>query len=370
MLQDPPNDSGKGNLKRSILKREVDAEFWKKVLRLSCGGLQDKKECGVKILTDNWRLPEEADEIVKQLARSGEKEIQIEIAKVLSKGPRITFGLHMDLLDALTQASNPEIDAILSEDLKRYKSISVALTEIERRIATFNVISTVSQDPRVLYEWSANLARSVHTVPRTLSQYIVGYYTDTEVNKQKEESKKALATSKHHLLVGLDSCVPGPSKWVEYENIVRDILEYTLVPPLSRPHFQSRTATGIHRRDIIIHIPSDVEGFWRSISDRFDSWAIIVDAKNYSEEVSGSDVFETSKYLAKEKLGRFGIVVTRKGLDNGARTQQRSLWTIDKKMIVCLNDEDLGRMIGLRMTNNDPGSVLDEKVRTFLESLE
>jgi hypothetical protein len=78
------------------------------------------------------------------------------------------------------------------------------------------------------------------------------------------------------------------------------------------------------------------------------SLAVIVECKNYGKELPANQVVITSKYFGPKRLGNFGIILTRKGLSSSAKAEQKRLWSEESKMILCLNDADLTKMLELK----------------------
>ena len=97
--------------------------------------------------------------------------------------------------------------------------------------------------------------------------------------------------------------------------------------------------------------------------------AIIVECKNYTEPLKENQTIISSKYLDRKKLTRLSLMVTRKGLHQGGIKAQENQWIRDDKMIICLRDEDLIKMLELKENNDEPWKVIDNLIRQFLSSL-
>lgn len=121
-------------------------------------------------------------------------------------------------------------------------------------------------------------------------------------------------------------------------------------------------AGGIHRRDIIYPVPMGITGFWGYVQNAFSATGVIVDAKNYSEELPKDQVVMVSKYFGAKKLGNFGIIVSRKDPSASARKQQIDRWVHHEEMIICLSDDDLRRMIIQKEANNNPEVILNKHI--------
>ena len=168
----------------------------------------------------------------------------------------------------------------------------------------------------------------------------------------------------------LEDCPTGREHWKEYQDICKDIFTNIFVPPLEEPKVEKETRQRIQRRDLIFHIPHQIEdSFWKYILETYSSLAIIVECKNYSKKLGQNNFTTTSKYFGKKRLGLFGIIVTRKGLNPNSKEEQTRLWIEDHKMIICLNDLDLINILKLKDKGEKPQKIIDEKIRSFRESL-
>jgi len=179
--------------------------------------------------------------------------------------------------------------------------------------------------------------------------------------------KKSVALS---LVRRLDECLKGKEGWVAFQDLCKDILIHLFVPPLMDPFEQSRTESGLHIRDLIFDIPYTLMGFWGYIKDKFDSSALIVECKNYSSPIEGNQVVISSKYFARNRLGRFGIIFSRLEPRESALKEAKRLWIEDCKLILCLTDAHLVKMLELKENGKHPEIVVDNAIHQFLRSLE
>jgi hypothetical protein len=172
------------------------------------------------------------------------------------------------------------------------------------------------------------------------------------------------------LIDRLSSCEMGREHWQEFQQICEDILTHLFVPPLGEPIWESRTDSGLERRDLIFQIPYNAGGFWQMISYKYSASALIVSCKNYSDPIRKDEVLDLSQYLAKTRLGNFGIILSRYPASESAIKEAKLRWRDDEKMIICLDDEELENMIQLKDNNNDPEKLVEKKIFDFLASLE
>lgn len=153
----------------------------------------------------------------------------------------------------------------------------------------------------------------------------------------------------------LRACVPGHAQGRAFEDIVRDVLERCLVPPLGPSVQPVRTGSSQSVRDAIFPNLGEGEGFWKLVYDRHDAFGILVGAKN-SFEVGAEHVGQLGRYLQTSgmTIGRFGILVGREHVSSAAKRAQANLLRTTKIMVLVLTDSDLLEMLRMRRTGLDP----------------
>lgn len=392
---------------KSFFRGKIDEDLLREVQKKSKGDLKEKKKA-IKVLIENpFNLPVESMDLLKKLAKDEAKEIRLEVANSLSKYggnnlPRVSY---RELLDLLANDSDSQIKKIGERESARY---------LERWSDAFNVIENwnnlylgninkifsrayfdninfreslkQTDELRHTLETFSNFLASRPSVQvpaksyfpilnqmkkfnqRIISSLSSNYYPSIDL-KNVEEPVKLKETKGAKLLSELEKIEPGNAQWRDYQNKCKEILEYVLVPPLIPPINEVPTEGGYHRRDLIFHIPFAVSDFWRWIQETHSSIAVIIECKNTSENLDGNNLVVTAKYLGKDRLGIFGVIISRNGLGTGAIKEQERLWKEEGKMIICLNDEDLAKMIELKDNGEDPSKVIDKKIRGFREKL-
>lgn len=239
-------------------------------------------------------------------------------------------------------------------------------TSISRSIGVAGLSTTNINIPA---EYLLDLTRFVNSISKEFVEKVLelipSYYADQLLDFDYIDV--AISSNASTLIEELNSCEPGIEHWREYEDVCTKILSYCFTPPLLEPVVQSETEEGDQRRDIILHIPMDIEGFWKYIRDKYGI-AVIIDCKNYSDFLDQNTFVVTSKYLSgTTRLTPFGMILTRRGLNERAKLQQKREW--GSKYLICLNDEDLIKMIKLKELGKEPSIIIDNKIREFLVSL-
>jgi hypothetical protein len=90
------------------------------------------------------------------------------------------------------------------------------------------------------------------------------------------------------------------------------------------------------------------------LRERYGADHVVVDAKNYTDEVKKAEVLQLANYLSLQGPGHFGFLVTRKGADTSALATRREQWAMHSKMILVLNDDDIKQMLKAKTRQMTP----------------
>lgn len=162
----------------------------------------------------------------------------------------------------------------------------------------------------------------------------------------------------------LDNCKPGNASSREFEQIGSEIFHKLFSPQLGQPHEQERTQDGSIIRDGIFPIEQRT-GVWDTVSYKYNSIAVIVDYKNYTDEIGTDEVSQMERYT-NEAIGNFGIIWARNGYNTGAHTTRIRAASHNKKLILIFSDEQFLEMCKLKDQNQSPGSyIMKEMVRVL-----
>lgn len=175
------------------------------------------------------------------------------------------------------------------------------------------------------------------------------------------EGKLPLGTKEgNNLLNKLKMCPMGQNGWREFEVIGSKIFEYLFKDDFNKytSKEQAAGAQGSQRKDLIINNNfKDSASFFSRIYHDYQAKAIVVDFKNYENKLTQNEFFIPSKYM-NAYVGNFIIVISRYGIDNGAKELQKSQF-IDGKFMLSLKSLDLIEMIKLKMKGDDPKKILE-----------
>lgn len=163
------------------------------------------------------------------------------------------------------------------------------------------------------------------------------------------------------LIMRLSQCPPGSEYWQVYQKLAGDILSALFCPPLNQPKEQNADSCRLNIRDYIL--PNYArKGPWKFLFERYKAEFIPVDAKNSSEPVGKDEILQIANYLSIKGLGMFGIILSRFGPNQTAKSHILSKWQNEDKMIVILDDLDIKQMLLNRQEDKDPCWLIIEKI--------
>ena len=185
---------------------------------------------------------------------------------------------------------------------------------------------------------------------------------------QLDDSYKELSIG-DRLIKRLKNCPKGKEGWKQYEDIGSEIFHYLFENTFRNYtyEYQSTTLDGTQRRDLVVNNTyKDTTSFWQLVKNDYNSNLIIVDFKNYREELNSDNFYNPTKYL-NTVVGNFLIALSRFGLDYTAKKVQQRLLS-EKKLVLCLTDSDLINMINQKMNGQEPLNSLENIYYTMCKN--
>ena len=171
------------------------------------------------------------------------------------------------------------------------------------------------------------------------------------------------------LIRELKQCSPGKEDWGIYEKLVGKLLERLFCPPLNAPQPQHNDNSKTNRRDFIMPNYSRKNDCWEFLRNRYRADYVVIDAKNSNNYVRKADILQIANYLKKDGTGLFGIIFSRKGVNNSSEYTLREMWLYEGKMIVVLNDTDVEQMLLAKKDGEDPAKLILKKIEDFRLSI-
>jgi hypothetical protein len=164
----------------------------------------------------------------------------------------------------------------------------------------------------------------------------------------------------------LGACPNGSKGWKVFEDICIEILTYLFVPPLTAPKIQSRSYSGIDRRDAVFPNRNITPGNnWGHLYQELGARMILFEFKNYAQEEIGKDeVNQTRNYLTKP-MGRLAILCCNKSPDDAAYIKRNSVYSEEGKVILFLTKEQLKEMLFIKERGEDPSDLILDLVESF-----
>lgn len=198
---------------------------------------------------------------------------------------------------------------------------------------------------------------------------MIHWFIKDRIDKiQLDDSYKELSIG-DRLIKRLESCPKGMEGWKQYEDLGSEIFHYLFENTFRNYtyEYQSSTSDGTQRRDLVVNNTyKDTTCFWQLVKNDYNTNLIIVDFKNYREELNSDGFYIPTKYL-NSVVGNFVIVFSRLGLDETARKVQQRLLS-EKKLVLCLSDSDLINMINQKMNGQEPLNSLENIYYTMCKN--
>jgi len=395
------------NFDKGRKKRKPNNKLWKKVQEQNKSGDVDKIEMLDTVIFQYWELPKEVDDILIDLSVNGSIEVKRKLANLMASIPPIPSSLCMGILKNLQEEDDQQIQNDLENVLKPLREIEESIDAWRKQVvdaipkdlfakfadqqaAIQRALAPIEETQRTIQELvrlnipteqlkkaldsmdqikfpDVQIPKHVLDTMNTLSRYYDFTYSNIARKSfsyyPPEEEPIPLKASEHPLIIRLKELPPGQKTWSIYQKLCEEILSFCFIPPLSGPLYEEATEDGGHRRDIIYNIPHDSYGFWAHIKAAYNALSIIVDPKNYSGVLPKDQIVIVSKYFGPKKLGNFGIIICRNEMDASGKKEQIDRWIHYDQMIICLTDNDLEEMIGLKLAEQEPERVIDRKIR-------
>ena len=162
----------------------------------------------------------------------------------------------------------------------------------------------------------------------------------------------------------------GREYFSQYEKLCTEILRYLFKEQLSLWSTQTKSNADLFRFDLICKIKNNTElEFWNILKRFYDTLYVVFEFKNYNERITQSQIYTTERYLYAKALRRVAIMITREGLDANAKIAQRGVLREDGKLIICLSDEDIIKMVRMKENGDEPCDYLSDYLDNLLVDL-
>lgn len=253
--------------------------------------------------------------------------------------------------------------------------------QIERVIAQINLYRSIESFDAVAFAFPGRISEDDKVVLEAANievwdlDYVVTTFLQ-EIKSLPLSGFKQLYSLVAHSLIRLSDtllkrlhdCTPGRENWFEYQRIIKDVFQFLFTPPLEDPIWESSDSLRINRRDIIF--PNNTpEGFWKFLRESYSAYFIIIDTKNYKNQITKSQVLQIANYLKPHGAGMFAIIACRKGGNTACMTTLREQWAAYGKLIILLTDRDIEEMLLADGAHGKPEEVIGQIIQEFRLSM-
>lgn len=194
-----------------------------------------------------------------------------------------------------------------------------------------------------------------------IRQYFGADASGPIVDSPERRKSESLANS-------FEQIPPGNATANEYQRLVSDTLELLFCPPLEPPRYELYDADSRNRRDMIFENACST-GFWAHLRNVYSAHYVVVDAKNYEEQLDKRPVLEIAHYLKPYGCGLFGILVSRRGASEAGMHAIREQWIGAQKLILALKDDQVLEMLRIKGEAGAPEELLRNLIASFRMSL-
>lgn len=263
---------------------------------------------------------------------------------------------------------------------ERISSITLADNE-NYIIIVGNIISTklkerMKRDFKI-HIWDVkNLLWLFEEFPGIKSEFVsLLSYTISGVEPQETElnifEKKPQKLYNLDLQERLRKIRPGKEEAQNYEILCAEILRYIFSEDLEFFEEQKKSNDGLYRFDYCGKIKvGQINKFFDTVRNFFNTKYIIFEFKNYSDEITQKEIYTTEKYLYEKALRRVAVIISRKGANVNAHRALRGSLRESGKLIICLSDEHINKLIEIKSNAGSPGDMLEDMLDEMLMELE
>ena len=180
---------------------------------------------------------------------------------------------------------------------------------------------------------------------------------------------RVLADECSRLIAELGELGYGQEHAYRYQDLMFRTLNLLFEPELIEGRKQVRTEYGTEIRDLVYINDSD-KTFWEFIRHQHGGFAIVFECKN-TTTVENGDVDQIAGYLS-DAMGYLGVVLTRQPLSLERRRKCAAWYNkgAPHRVVISLTDQDIIRMLQMKVAGNDPTELIRNHYREFMARLQ
>lgn len=220
-----------------------------------------------------------------------------------------------------------------------------------------NLLWMFDEYPQIKSDFIAMLSFSVEDIiPQKPKLYVFE-------QSQSTDSKIDLQERLRKIQAGADA--------QKYEKLCEEIMRYLFSENLEFFDSQKVSNNGLYRFDYCAKIKhGNTNEFFDTIKSFFRTKYVVFEFKNHREEITQKEIYTTEKYLYEKALRKVAIIVSRKGADTNAQKAARGSLRESGKLIICLSDENINKLIDMKNKKEAPGDYLEILLDEMLLDLE
>ena len=163
----------------------------------------------------------------------------------------------------------------------------------------------------------------------------------------------------------------GRGHFRDYEQHVKVVINFLFLEHLGEATPQKRTQPGnegCEIRDLVCQNRADT-GFWKDLKTKYSCIEILFETKNTTRLTRGN-LRQIYCYL-KPALGLWGFIVCRATQPDNIQAYNRTLFKnfVHGRGVLILTDDDLLRMVKIRLRGNDPSDYVRDRMSEFTRSI-
>ena len=181
----------------------------------------------------------------------------------------------------------------------------------------------------------------------------------------EEELTDKTLDGQHELIRELRRLPTGDGK--AYEGVVKRILEFCFHDEFSPFAIKEQVKTLNEKRirDFIIDNRNSKMQFWKDLKWVRKVEKILFDAKNYKNPVEYREISDMLRYLKNEAFGNFIVIISRHGIKDFEEVIED--YSDKKQVALFLSDDDLVKMINLKIEGESPTYLIEDRYYDFLD---
>ncbi|MBU4406474.1 MAG: hypothetical protein KKB24_02700, partial [Candidatus Altiarchaeota archaeon] len=134
----------------------------------------------------------------------------------------------------------------------------------------------------------------------------------------------------------------------------------------TKPKIQSRTFSGIDRRDAIFPNRNfNASNIWGNLLKDLEARMVLFEFKNYDKtEIGKDEIIQTRDYMT-QPMGKLAIIVCTKLPNNSAYIKRNQIFNKDKQVILFVTTDQLKEMLYIKERGEDPADLIIDLIEDF-----